>query len=61
MALYHQVSQYSFAKELRKGENDLKNRLKSILIDYQFLNKFLQSNPILNGLPIIANLRCGAW
>lgn len=46
-------------KLVRKAERDPWNRLNSILEDADWVAHFCKSRA--SGLPVIANLRCGAW
>lgn len=46
-------------RELKRGENCLLNRLKSISTDADFVQGVCQSE--YSTLPVAANLRCGVW
>ena len=50
-------------KDLRREESDLLNRLKSISIDFEWLEELLEfaTDESNKKYPIVANLRCGAW
>eukprot|EP00124_Ichthyophonus_hoferi_P003993 Ihof_evm2s392 gene=Ihof_evmTU2s392 len=49
---------YTDLKTLRRSRLSLLNRLRSIEVDVQFVEEITQ---LLSPLPLVANLRCGAW
>ncbi|CED84354.1 Initiator tRNA phosphoribosyl-transferase [Phaffia rhodozyma] len=46
------------SKAIRKQSNDIYSRLRSIQDDAKFVEEVSLANP---SLPLVANLRCGAW
>ncbi|CAD6911785.1 unnamed protein product [Tilletia controversa] len=50
--------QKDLRKEFKRKEKDLFNRLWSIKHDADFVSRVADT---LHGLPLVANLRCGAW
>ena len=49
---------YQQYREIRKKNEDVLNRLRSIFVDYAFVDETIETLGVTN---IFANLRCGAW
>eukprot|EP01060_Flectonema_neradi_P029402 TRINITY_DN4061_c0_g1_i1.p1 TRINITY_DN4061_c0_g1~~TRINITY_DN4061_c0_g1_i1.p1 ORF type:complete len:458 (+),score=70.81 TRINITY_DN4061_c0_g1_i1:45-1418(+) len=64
MSIHTNSMDYKAAcRDLRREESDLLNRLKSIALDFEWLQGILSyaSDESSNTYPLLANLRCGAW
>ena len=49
---------YQQYREIRKKNEDVLNRLRSIFVDYAFVEETIETLGVTN---VFANLRCGAW